>query len=213
MKIIKKPVGLLAANCYLLVSEQENAAVIDPGGDADVIMDLLREHKLSLAMILLTHGHFDHIGGLFGLHNAFPGVPVYIQQADGEMLTDPVKNLSADLGMPYSPIRDFIPLADGDTLTLDELKIRLMHVPGHSKGSSVYLVGEAMFSGDTLFRGSIGRHDLYGGDYQTIVRSFSRLAALDGDYTVYPGHGEDTTLGYERRTNPYLVMMSYDDYL
>lgn len=117
------------------------------------------------------------------------------------------------MGFSCQPVREYVPLQDGDTLSLDELTVKLIHTPGHSRGSSVYIIGEDLFSGDTLFRGSMGRHDFYGGDYQTLINSLKKLAALPGDYQVHPGHDQDTTLNYERNTNPYLGMMSYDDYL
>lgn len=212
MKIEKMPVGIIYTNCYIFSTDQKNAAVVDPGGNAERILAYLEQNGLTLSMILLTHGHHDHVAAVWELREK-TGAPLYIQQEDGEMLQD-AKLLfcSSEPYFSFTPITDYTILHDGDELELDELNIRVVHTPGHTKGSSVYLVGESMFSGDTLFARNIGRCDLYGGDYNVMKQSLKKLAELEGDYTVYPGHGENTTLGEERRHNVYMGLQDYDDY-
>lgn len=213
MKIHGMPLGMVQANCYIVSTEERHAAIIDPGGSVNRIVRYLQENELTPKMILLTHGHFDHIAALWELLDRFD-VPVYIQQEDGEMLEN-IQLALCGMTTLYFPYREhtlYVALQDGDTVELDELVFQLIHTPGHSKGSSCYQVGNALFTGDTLFAGSMGRTDLYGGSYERIKQSLQRLAALEGDDTVYPGHGECTTLEQERRTNPYLGQVSYDDY-
>ena len=213
IKIQGIPLGMIQANCYILSTERKNAAVIDPGGEAEKIKTYLKQNDLTLKMILLTHGHHDHIAAVWDLAG-WANVPVYIQEEDGEMLKD--INLSLCSMVPlYFAYNSEMPiqlLKDRDILKLDELDIELIHTPGHSKGSSCYKIGDALFTGDTLFAGSIGRTDLYGGSYSVLKSSLEILKALPDTYRIYPGHGEDTTLGIEKRSNPYLGQVNYDDY-
>ena len=203
MKIIVMQVGMLSVNCYIVVSDSQNAAVIDPGGEAERILDYLQTNKLTLKRILLTHGHIDHIGAVKVLKDR-TGAEIYIHDLDAEMLNDSVKNLASPFRMAYQPVSPDHTFSDASRISLDEITFTVMHTPGHTKGSSVFLTGTTMFSGDTLFQGSIGRTDFYGGDYEVMQRSLKKLSELETDYTVLSGHGEKTTLGEEKKYNPYL---------
>lgn len=205
MKIHGMPLGMVQANCYIVSTEERHAAIIDPSGSVNRIVRYLQENELTPKMILLTHGHFDHIAALWELLDRFD-VPVYIQQEDGEMLENIQLALCGmtTLYFPYREHTPYVALQDGDTVELDELVFQLIHTPGHSKGSSCYRVGNALFTGDTLFAGSIGRTDFPTGDMAALRKSLKRLAALEGDFPVYAGHEEDTTLEEERRTNPFM---------
>lgn len=191
-----------AANCYVVESREKNAFVIDPGAEAGNILGYLREHQVTPKKILLTHGHFDHIGAVRDLQKAYPGLPVYIAPEDRELLEGGDK--TGALSRRF--IRDQAPyifpvdgdLKEGEDLTLDELTIRVMATPGHTKGSVCLFCGSTIFSGDTLFRHDCGRTDLYGGSFPEICRSLERLAALPEDHTVRPGHGELTSIEEER---------------
>lgn len=205
MNITVIPVGTLGTNCYLLASKEGNCAVIDPGAQPDKIEDAIRQKGLTPRYILLTHGHHDHIGGVKKLMTAFEPV-LAIGARDMELLTDSRKSLAA---AKYNKLDDFMlenarALEDGEELELDELLIRILETPGHTKGGVVYLCEDVIFSGDTLFAGDVGRCDLYGGDYPTMKRSLARLRDLVGDYRVFPGHGPSTTLEEERKNNPYV---------
>ena len=205
MKISIMPVGLLGTNCYLLISDKNSCAVIDPGAQPEKIAKVIKDKGLTPRYILLTHGHHDHIGGVKKLLAAFE-MPLYIGQGDGELLTDDQKNRAA-LRYPNTDeytINGAQLLEDGQELTLDELTIKVIATPGHTRGGVCFLCKDVIFSGDTLFRDDIGRCDLYGGDYDVMLESLQKLAALPGDYTVYPGHGENTTLEYERKNNRYI---------
>ncbi len=191
-----------AANCYVVQSREGNAFLVDPGAEAGEIIRYLREHQVNPKMILLTHGHFDHIGAVKELQKEYPGLPVYISQADQELLAGDDK--TGALGRrfihnmePYTfPVDGF--LREGEDLALDELTVKVMATPGHTKGSVCLLCGSTMFSGDTLFLHDCGRTDLYGGSFPEICTSLRKLAALTGDYTVRPGHGEMTSIDDER---------------
>ena len=162
MKMVVMQVGMLGVNCYIVVSDSQNAAVIDPGGEAERILDYLQANKLTLQKILLTHGHIDHIGAVKALKER-TGAEIYIHASDAEMLSDPVKNLASPFRMAYQPVSPDHTFSDGSQISLDEITFTVMHTPGHTKGSSVFLTGTTMLSGDTLFQGSIGRIDFYGG--------------------------------------------------
>ena len=196
MKIRVLQVGPIGTNCYLLEDETTNAAaIIDPGGEGGRILDLIQADGMDVKLILLTHAHFDHTGGVAELHKALPDVPVYLHPADAELLGAQV---FPAIGVPT------VPYDDGDTLTLGSLTISVLHTPGHTPGGVCLKVGDALFTGDTLFQGSMGRTDFAGGSYEQIMASLKRLAALPGDYHVLPGHMGTSTLEAERKSNYYM---------
>ena len=196
----------MQTNCYFLINEQTGlCAVVDPADEYGRIAAKLSEKSLKLDKILLTHAHFDHIMALRRLREQ-TGAPLYVHKDDVEMLLDPHKSLMATAGecsRPEDPPEHT--LKDGDEIQLGTDTIKVMHTPGHTKGSVCYICGDSIISGDTLFRGGIGRYDFYGGDYDLMLASLDRIKALDGDYKIYPGHGSSTTLLREKETNYYLM--------
>ena len=191
-------VGDLGTNCYVIADENtRKAAVIDPGDEAGRIISAVEDNGLELSMILITHAHHDHTGALDRLYQRF-NVPVYMHPADRG--GPPQLFYSGDV-----PTQD---ISDGDTLSLGDISIKVLNTPGHSMGSCVFLAEDNMFSGDTLFAGSCGRVDFYGGDASMMMESLKRLAALPGDYGVYPGHMGFSTLERERKTNYYMRELS-----
>ena len=202
MKIDSIRVGFIATNCYLLCDEEAGVcALIDPGDKPEQVADMVRRSGCRLEYILLTHGHFDHTTAVRPLLEKYPDVPVYIHEKD---VTDqPPKHM--DMMFSRLPEHNQRYYKEGDTLTLGSLTIRVMETPGHTQGSVCLLVGDVMFSGDTLFRGSCGRTDFAGGDPKAMLASLDRLAALPGNYKVYPGHEGTTELDYERRVNPFMT--------
>lgn len=203
MRIYTLQVGEIGTNCYLVASDAGNAAIVDPGAEPERIAAALERHSLTPRLILLTHGHFDHIGGAEALRQRYH-IPLYVHAADAELLSDPAKNGGKGLmGREVTAGCDHL-LVDGDRIPLDELEFQVIHTPGHTKGSACFSAEDALLTGDTLFCRGIGRTDLYGGSFPEIRRSLSRLAALEGDRRVFPGHGPATTLDAERAENPYL---------
>ena len=196
MNIKTMQVGPLGTNCYLLEDEHTRAAaVIDPGGDGARIEAQLLADGAELKLILLTHAHFDHTGGVAELHAAHPDVPVFLHPADAARLGSDV---FPPIGAPT------VPYGDGDVVKLGDLDIQVLHTPGHTPGGVCLLVGDALFTGDTLFQGSMGRIDFEGGSYEDIMASLARLAHLPGDFHVLPGHMDASTLERERKTNYYI---------
>jgi hydroxyacylglutathione hydrolase len=201
------PVGLLQCNCSIFGDEQSReAVVIDPGDNIDEILAALARHSLTVTAIVITHAHIDHIGGAARL-KAATGAPVYMNQNDQE-LYDHLDTQAAWLGIE-TPQRTGIDvnLRDGDTLTLGGTRFDVLHTPGHTQGSiSLWIPGESkLIAGDTLFRDSIGRTDLPGGDGRQILRSIhDKLLTLPEDAAVIPGHGPNTTIGREKERNPFL---------
>ena len=197
MLVKTMPVGPIGTNCYVLADEsQKLCAVVDPGGDAGVILEMLKEDGLALSAILLTHAHYDHTGGVAGLEAAFPNTPVYVHKGDVEGV-----NPAMFPPLPKDQVRYY---DEGDQVMVGSISVDVLHTPGHSKGSVVLKAGDVLFTGDTLFRGSCGRTDLPGGSYEQIMASLARLAALPGDYRVCPGHEGLSTLENERRQNYYM---------
>ncbi len=185
-------------NCFLLADETTGAAaVIDPGDDiTDALLKAVADQGWTLRAIFLTHGHFDHTGGVASLRKALPHIPVYLHPADAN-LTVPMMN-TAELN-PVTLWRD------GDVVPLGSLQVEVLSTPGHSKGSVVLKCQDVLFTGDTLFALEVGRTDLYGGSYDELLESLRKLAALEGDYRVLPGHEGFSTLDRERKNNYYML--------
>ncbi|MGI6588916.1 MAG: MBL fold metallo-hydrolase [Peptococcia bacterium] len=207
MKISVLPVGTIEANCYLVSdAHTKEALVIDPGAEGEKIQKKIKELKLKVKYIVNTHGHLDHIGANRYLKEANDAL-LCIHKADSPMLTDPQKNISAYLlGEEINgPAADRY-LQDGDILQVGGLCFEVLHTPGHTLGG-ICLVGHGVcFSGDTLFAGSIGRTDLPGGSFKEIINSVkTKLFVLADEIVVYPGHGSQTSIGYEKSTNPYFT--------
>lgn len=204
--IIKQlTVGPIMANCYILGCERtREAAVIDPGDETDKILMSLASEKLTLKHILNTHGHFDHVGGNRRLKEA-TGADLQIHAADAAMLAD-LSNSAAAFGLSAqnSPPPDRI-LGAGDRVTFGDIVLTVLHTPGHTPGGISFHTDRCVFVGDALFYGSIGRTDFPGGDYDTLIASIrTKLFTLDDDTTVYTGHGPATTIGQEKRSNPFV---------
>lgn len=201
MKLDSMAVGLIGTNCYLLWDETAGnaAAIVDPGGSADQILAKIKQNNLDVKMILLTHGHFDHVMGVQDILAAYPGLPVYITQTDYPEARD-----GGQFGYSMGEVASVRFYDEGDTVELGTLKIDVLRTPGHTPGSVTLRVEDALFTGDTLFRGSCGRTDFPGGSFGDMQRSLKRLADLPGDYRVYPGHEGSSTLDYERKYNPFM---------
>lgn len=201
------PVGILGCNCSIIGDEvSREAVVIDPGDDISEITAILGRHGLTAKMIVITHAHIDHIGGA-GKLRRITGAPVYMHEAD-KMLSDRLDEQARWLNMeaPEDPGID-VPVQEGDVLRAGAIEARVLHTPGHTPGSiSLYVPAEnKLIAGDTLFRRSIGRTDLPGGDSAQILNSIrGKLYTLPEETVVIPGHGEMTSIGMERRANPFV---------
>lgn len=187
------PVGAYQTNCYMVWGEGDKCVLIDPGYEATALLEQVEKQGKTLEAILLTHGHFDHVGAVRDIV-ADTDCRVYICEKE---LSLPETFTAGRLY--YTDTYD-----EGDTVTVAGLTFTVVHTPGHTPGSVCLLCGDTMFSGDTLFAGSMGRTDFPGGSWEQIQASLKRLSELSGDYRVLPGHGEESTLDFERRTNPYL---------
>ncbi len=205
MKIIKlKPLSVCGTNSYIVAGEQGNAVLIDAPDDADYILSELQARKLTLKKILLTHGHFDHIGAVSELAD-LTGCEVYVHEADISKLTDVNGSLVTHFGLnEFNEYKNAKTFKDGDIINMDELEFRVIHTPGHTSGSVCFAVGDDMFTGDTLFARSIGRTDMPDGNISQMMNSLKKLASFNKNYNVYPGHMSATTLEYEKIYNPYM---------
>lgn len=205
MKIQTLTVGPLEENCYLVIDESTNRAVlIDPGDEPERILAALRASGTTLESVWLTHAHFDHLGGLAGVLQTHP-VPVYMHP-----LETPLHEIAVDAALRFGIRIDAPPpadreLAEGDRVRVGSEELSVMHVPGHAPGHVAFYNDSVIFGGDCLFAGSIGRTDLPYGDRETLDASVARLIALGDELALYPGHGQATTIGRERRTNPFVI--------
>lgn len=204
MKISTLITGPTHTNTYILQSADGFAAVVDPGGSTDELLARIASRGLKLVQILLTHAHFDHILGLEELRER-TGAPCALHTDDRIMLENPNFSMMkqfAGIDTPCTPPERL--LRDGDEIALGCETLKVLHTPGHTPGSVCFDVGDFIVCGDTIFRENIGRYDFWGGDYDTIMESLQRLAALPGNPKLYPGHGQSTTLEHEREFNLYL---------
>ena len=206
LKVIKTVLGAYGTNTYVLIDEASGeAAVIDPAVRSRELEELLFSNGVkNLKYILLTHGHFDHITGVYSLKQRFGG-EVLIHEEDALCLQNAEMSLSTAVdGYPQTEMEADSLLHDGDEIMLGENKISVKHTPGHTKGSVIFITEFCIFSGDTLFRCSMGRTDLPGGSTRTLFKSLREIGQLQGEYQIFTGHGEDTSLSYEKRNNRYL---------
>ena len=184
-------------NCYILFDEEKKAcAVVDPGGSAEHVVAAVKQSGCTPCAIFLTHGHYDHTGGVAGLQEEWPEIPVYLNRRD--TATD---DYALQLFPTVYGARNY---DEGDVFQVGSLQVHVMATPGHSEGSVVLRCGDALFCGDTLFAGSCGRTDLPGGDWNTIRSSLRRLASIEANLWVLPGHGPTSQLRDEKKYNPYL---------
>ncbi|MDD6137089.1 MAG: MBL fold metallo-hydrolase [Lachnospiraceae bacterium] len=203
---ITNVLGSFATNCYTVANtETREAVIIDPADRAEYLISMYENQKLQPVAILLTHGHLDHIGAVGGLKQAFPGIKVYAGVEEKDVLARPELNLSNMFGFPVTAEAD-VYVKDSEKLTLLDAEITCIHVPGHTKGGMCYYFAdeEILFSGDTLFCRSVGRSDFPTGDSLLLLQNIEKkLLVLPENVTVYPGHDSRTTIGKEKKENPY----------
>lgn len=192
------PAGIYEANCYILVDEDtKDCVIIDAGGDADKIETALESMSGKPKYVILTHGHFDHVGGVEEICSKY-NIPFYISRADEEYME---KDSSVFGTLPKASVY----IKEGDTIKLGSYEIKVIETPGHTKGGLCFFVDNKVFTGDTLFQGSVGRTDFPGGDMNEIISSIkNKLLPLGDDVEVYPGHGPSSSIRFEKMRNPYL---------
>ena len=199
MTIRTLPVGMLGTNCYLIYDENKKGLIIDPGAEGERLLTTIRREGVEVELVLLTHVHYDHIGAVEDIQEA-TGAGLAVPRLEEPSFRTPARSL---LGTVSDLQADRL-LDEGYVVCVGELSFRVMSTPGHTAGSYCYVGDGVIFSGDTLFARDVGRTDLPGGSEAALERSLAALAALPGDYRVFPGHGPDTTLERERRFNPYV---------
>ena len=206
MKVERFLTGIISTNCYLAVNEEtKQAVVVAPAACPPSLMNRIEEEGLEITAILLTHGHFDHIMGIDGFRKEFPEIPVYAHREEEALLKDASMNASLEFGRQYT-FSGAAYAEDGDVLDLAGMQFQVIHTPGHTIGGCCYYLQEekVLFSGDTLFRESIGRTDFPTGNGGQLMRSIrEKLFTLPEETAVYPGHMERTTIGDEKKYNPY----------
>ena len=201
------PVGELQTNCYLVADEAtREGVIIDPGADAQRILEAVKAENIKVMAMLITHGHFDHVGAARDIQDALGPVPIWCHEADVAWVLDAV-NQGRDFGVRVerAPEKVDFHLVEGETVCLGALNFRVLHTPGHSPGGVTLVAGKHAFTGDTLFAGGIGRSDFDGGSHRQLLDSIRRkLYSLDDDVAIYPGHGPSSSIGEEKRSNPFV---------
>lgn len=203
------PLGDIGANCYIICDEEtKTGAVIDPGDCNVELLDAIRESGTeNLKYILCTHGHFDHISGVGRLKEKFPDAKVLIGEPDERALNDDVLSLATYFGAPFYPASADETLSDGDEFSVGSILFKVISAPGHTHGGVLYYVEseKTLFCGDTLFKGSVGRTDMYGGDMRILMDSLKKIKKLPSECVVFSGHGGETTIEHELKHNMFLV--------
>lgn len=209
LKVTTLTFPCFSANCYLVTDEETGESLlIDPGSYGERQRDFIRAQGVEkLKYILLTHGHFDHMIGVERFRNAFSG-EVVVHENDSDKLSSAVGSLYSrfEREIPFASATADIKVKDGDSLPFGKYEIEVLHTPGHTKGCVCYKIGDCLFTGDTLFRGSIGRTDFPDSDENEMLSSLKKLNSVEGDYKVYPGHEGTSTLSYEKQTNRYMLL-------
>lgn len=205
MKVVRIPAGIYAANCYLVYSEDcKEGIVIDPGGDADDIIAKIEELELDIKYIILTHGHGDHIAGVDEIKKHTNAL-ISIHKDDEHLLRDGDNNLSSMMAMGRVELTADMIVEDGDEISFGGLKAKIIHTPGHTPGGISIKIEDSIFTGDTLFAGSIGRTDFEGGSFKEIMDSIKNKIMVHPDDTIiYPGHGPSSTIKSEKASNPFI---------
>jgi len=205
MEIATLIVSPFETNCYVIWEDKSlEAAIIDPGDEADRIVQEIERLKVIPKAVVLTHGHGDHIGAVTQLMERY-GIPLFAGKGEEELLASPTKNFSASFGLPITCPAPEKLLIEGDTIAIGRLMLTAIPTPGHSPGGMSYLSGKHLFCGDTLFYGSVGRTDFPGCSHKQLIDSIiEKLLVLPDDTVCYPGHGPSTTIGEERKHNPFL---------
>lgn len=202
-KIMKLVVGELQENCFILFDENKDAFVVDPGGSSENIIEAIDKNSLNIKYILLTHGHFDHVGAVAALVKKYK-VPVYMSKEDRAFLESPKEVRASSFGMQIEAAEVDVFVKEGDEIPFSEDTIKVIETPGHTLGSVCYLFENYLFAGDTLFNGSIGRTDFPESDHSLMIESLKKLKKLDDEIYVLSGHGPESQISYEKMTNPYL---------
>lgn len=200
---MKLVVGQLQENCFILFDENKDAFVVDPGGSSENIIEAIEKNSLNIKYILLTHGHFDHVGAVAALVEKYKA-PVYLSKKDRAFLESPKEVRASAFGMQIEAADVDVFVKDGDEIPFSGGTIKVIETPGHTLGSVCYLFENYLFAGDTLFNGSIGRTDFPESDHSLMVESLKKLKKLDDEIYVLSGHGPESQMSYEKMTNPYL---------
>ena len=215
MDITRLVVGPLEVNCYLVRNQESGlAAVIDPGGDPERIIEQCEKAQATAVYLINTHGHIDHIGANAHLKRTYPDAKLCIGTKDAPLLVEPTRNLPLQFGGPVEPLAADVLLSEGDRLEVGGIVLEVLETPGHTPGSISLRAGDGenvvLFCGDLLFAGSVGRTDLPGGNMAQLRNSVQRkVFALPESTVILPGHGPETTVGQEKRTNPYVGAVEF----
>lgn len=202
-KIMRLAVGSYQTNCYIIFDEEKRAIIVDPGDQAKDILKVVEDEGLKVEKILLTHAHHDHIGALVEVKEALK-VPVYMGEEEVSLLEEGLSNKNMLFNDKNEKFKVDYLVKDKDIIKFNDIDIKVIFTPGHTRGGVCYLIDNVLLSGDTLFMGSIGRTDFPGGDYNTIMESLNKLVKLPNDTIVLPGHGPETKIALEKVNNPFL---------